>query len=59
MSPSPWGERVIESIADIVNDLIPNRKEALAHRDHIDLEALPASFDARTEWPNCIHPVRD
>eukprot|EP00762_Andalucia_godoyi_P006591 ANDGO_05002.mRNA.1 Cathepsin B-like CP2 len=23
------------------------------------LAALPATFDARTQWPNCIHPIRD
>lgn len=21
--------------------------------------ALPATFDARDQWPNCIHPIRD
>ena len=24
-----------------------------------DSEGLPETFDARTQWPNCIHPIRD
>lgn len=23
------------------------------------LDALPDSFDSRTEWSSCIHPIRD
>eukprot|EP00762_Andalucia_godoyi_P002432 ANDGO_02713.mRNA.1 Cathepsin B-like cysteine proteinase 5 len=23
------------------------------------LDAVPTNFDARTQWPNCIHPIRD
>ena len=26
---------------------------------HVDVSALPANFDARTQWPTFIHPVRD
>eukprot|EP00698_Gefionella_okellyi_P020760 TRINITY_DN656_c0_g1_i2.p1 TRINITY_DN656_c0_g1~~TRINITY_DN656_c0_g1_i2.p1 ORF type:complete len:613 (+),score=84.62 TRINITY_DN656_c0_g1_i2:180-1841(+) len=25
----------------------------------VDLKAIPTSFDARTQWPHCIHPIRD
>ena len=25
----------------------------------INDEALPATFDSRIQWPNCIHPIRD
>lgn len=25
----------------------------------VDVEAIPDSFDSRTQWPNCIHPIRD
>jgi cathepsin B len=35
-----------------------NRESRLPKRVH-DVMAVPASFDARTQWPNCIHPVRD
>jgi cathepsin B len=27
--------------------------------DHIDMKDVPASFDARKQWPESIHPIRD
>jgi cathepsin B len=24
-----------------------------------ELKAVPASFDSRTQWPSCIHDIRD
>lgn len=25
----------------------------------LDYVTLPTSFDSRTQWPNCVHPIRD
>lgn len=30
-----------------------------ASAKHVESLSLPSSFDARNEWPTCIHPVRD
>lgn len=34
---------------------VPSRLPRKVHAPR----AIPESFDARTQWPNCIHPIRD
>ncbi len=31
----------------------------VSHEDLLDLITVPDSFDSRTQWPDCIHPIRN
>jgi cathepsin B len=53
-SPMP-----IEDIAQFIGTSQPDYSELPHKQVQPFVGALPLNFDARTKWPNCIHPILD
>lgn len=54
-----WGKTLEDGIKFRLGTLFPEQSVQNMNEILIKPRELPASFDARTKWPNYIHPIRD
>eukprot|EP01028_Stygiella_incarcerata_P002654 TRINITY_DN14_c0_g1_i2.p2 TRINITY_DN14_c0_g1~~TRINITY_DN14_c0_g1_i2.p2 ORF type:complete len:422 (-),score=59.80 TRINITY_DN14_c0_g1_i2:150-1415(-) len=47
------------TVGDVVDMLGTSKRDNDIPSVVLHAEAIPDSFDARKQWPNCIHPIRD
>ena len=58
-SENPLSKKSLEEIQGLVGLELRPRPEGSIHKRTPVKADLPKSFDSRTQWPSCIHEIRD
>ena len=58
-SENPLRDMTTEQIDALFGTIIQPANGPETYVSPVDLSSVPTSFDARTEWSECVHPIRD
>ena len=56
---NPLAGKTLEELKALCGTYMEASNEPENYTSPVEYSALPANFDARTQWGNCVHPIRD